>query len=324
MVDLTRRKTVIGLGLLATGSGATFTSAAFQSSTQPDSDLRVVVDQNLQFGANPDLNPDERDDIADDPGFFDDDGSSSGELNESDGVFDEGNETDGFDDDGDGGFDPDGDSDEDSSSGFDQGFEPGLPKAFAEGANDELTIKAAVQIGNEKNFNDLLRVGNATEEIVRVGIAYDRTGLGDGDNGNYGADVEGGQASGELSVRQAQKIYQFHTSDDASDNLISPSPGEGGEDGEYNGGSPVSIPNDTDQPNALVELAPGESVDLDLVVNTTDQSGISRGAGSDADVENDILTAADIDEGAFGFQTDTVQIMEVIRVVSEPVPDDQQ
>ena len=45
-----RRSMVVGLGALATGSGAVFSSAAFASSVSPSADMRVVVGQN--FGNN--------------------------------------------------------------------------------------------------------------------------------------------------------------------------------------------------------------------------------------------------------------------------------
>lgn len=47
MVDLSRRKTVLGLGMLAVGSGSVFTSAAFSDEVNPTSDMRVVVDEEL-------------------------------------------------------------------------------------------------------------------------------------------------------------------------------------------------------------------------------------------------------------------------------------
>ncbi|MGQ4554358.1 hypothetical protein [Halobellus sp. GM3] len=52
MVDLSRRKMVLGIGLLATGSGASFTSAAFSDETSPSSDFRVVAagDLNVRRG----------------------------------------------------------------------------------------------------------------------------------------------------------------------------------------------------------------------------------------------------------------------------------
>lgn len=330
MVDLTRRKTVIGLGLLATGSGATFTSAAFQSSTQQDSDLRVVVDQNLQFGKNPDLDPDDVSNITGDPDFFED-----GELNEDDdGPFDQGNEgngsdpsnTNGSDIDGEDGFDPNYDNED---GGFNEGFEPQLPKAFAGTVDGEFTIKAAVQIGESARFEELLQVSNATDSTVQVGIAYDRTGQGVGGNGNYGEDVEGSGLNTDLDKLkryEAQKIYQFQVSsgqganyNPSNDNtpLISPAPGETGEDGSFNN---EPIENSGDRPSNLVEVPPGEEVNIDLVVNTKDDTEKVKGDLASEDVEQDILDAADIDQGAFGFQTDTVQVIDVITVVSQPEP----
>lgn len=333
MVDLTRRKTVIGLGLLATGSGATFTSAAFQSSTQQESDLRVVVDQNLQFGANPDLDPDDVENITGNPDFFDEDGN----LDESsDGAFfNDGNETanpsfnqtneSGVGNDsniGDDGFDPD---DSNDDGGFNEGFEPGLPKAFAGEVGDgDFAIRAAVQIGESATFEELLRVSNATDSTVEVGIAYDRNGEGNGTNGNYGEDID---LDGELNDTKAQKIYQFHTSDDAPNSdddsdssegnkLISPNPGKGGIN---SGQGTVDFDNADDAPNNVVTLEPGEFVNLDLVVNSSDDASPSLGSENDIDVTQDILDTSDINQGAFGFQTDTVQIMDVITVVSRPV-----
>lgn len=43
MVDLSRRKTILGMGLLAAGSGAAFSSAAFQNSVNPGADFRIVA-----------------------------------------------------------------------------------------------------------------------------------------------------------------------------------------------------------------------------------------------------------------------------------------
>jgi len=283
------------MGALATGSGALFTSAGFQSSTQPDSDLRVVVDQNLQFGANPDLDINARDDLTDTPGFFDDTSSTdSGVLNEtSRGAFDEGNETSGFDDNGTAGFDPNNDQD---GNGFDEGFEPSLPLAYVDGVNDDLVVKVAVPIGREYTFESLFRLSNTTGNTIEFGIAYDRDGDGNGTNGNYGADINGEP----LAASQAQRIYQFKTDDS---NLISPDTDDNNQEaGSY---SNVDISNPSDQPANLVKVDPGSELDIDLVVD----------ASTD---EDDIREAAELDEAAFGFQTDTVQIIDVITVVSQP------
>ena len=292
----TRRKTLLGMGALATGSGALFTSAGFQSSTQPDSDLRVVVDQNLQFGANPDLDIDGRDDLTDNPGFFDDNNSTdSGVLNEtSGGAFNEGNETSGFDDDGSNGFDPNSDPD---GNGFNEGFEPSLPLAYVKGVNDNLVVKAAVPVGTTHTFDSLFRLSNTTGNTIEFGIAYDRNGDGNDDNGNYGIDID----QDPLTYNQAQQIYQFERA--GNSNLISPEPNTSGEAGNY---SDVNITTPSDRPASLVEVSPGGQVNIDLSVD----------ASTD---EDDIREAAELDEAAFGFQTDTVQIIDVITVVSQPV-----
>lgn len=52
MVDLSRRKTILGMGLLASGSGAAFSSASFSQSTESGADFRVVADQQLVVAAN--------------------------------------------------------------------------------------------------------------------------------------------------------------------------------------------------------------------------------------------------------------------------------
>ena len=271
MVDLTRRKTILGLGLLATGSGATFTSANFQSSTTPDSDLRVLVEANLSFGANPDL-PDE-DYYTDNPNLFDDTGSGDAS---------------GQPDDGEGGA-----------------FEDGAvsaPLGFVDGANDDMTLKTLVNVGETHTFEEMFQLENNTNETLQVGIAYDRTatGRGNGANGQYGVDIDIGGEDDELDESEAQRIYQFQLADGT---LLSPESGATGETG--NSGGPIDIGAD-DAPANLTTLGPGESVNLDLVVDT-------------ATDEDDIEAAADIDLGssAFGFQSDTVQIMEEITVVSQ-------
>ena len=303
MVDLTRRKTVIGLGLLATGSGATFTSAAFQSSTQPESDLRVLVEQNLQFGANPNL-PD-TDDYTGNPDFFNDDGT----LDESDGgAFEDGG------DDSDSGEDG-GNTDEDGD-GRNEGFERSTPLAYVDGVNDELTVKTVVDVGTTHTFDRMFQLQNNTDTAIEFGIAYDRNNLGTGSdddgNGQYGEDIDTNNDNVDslLGPSNAQRIYQFQvngpqsTFGGANNQLISPeSEGEGVSGGVNNG---TTISYKEDRPNSLVEVGPGDSVEIDLVVDTkTDKE--------------DIKKASEIDPTQFGFQTDTVQIMEEITIVSQPV-----
>ncbi|GAB7092767.1 hypothetical protein JCM18237_30380 [Halorubrum luteum] len=71
-----RRTTILGLGALATGSGAAFTSAAFEENLDAGSDFRVVADTDLQVepgvafrdgsGSDDSFNPSEGEDWAHD------------------------------------------------------------------------------------------------------------------------------------------------------------------------------------------------------------------------------------------------------------------
>lgn len=300
-----RRSMVVGLGALATGSGAVFSGAAFQSSTRPESDFRVLVEQNLEFGANPNLPLDE-DYYTTNPDFFNDDGT----LDESDGgAFEDGGDNSSTGEDG-GTRDPDGD-------GRFEGFERSTPLAYVDGANDELTVKTVVDVGTEHTFDRMFQLQNNTETAIEFGIAYDRNNVGsvsdDGQNGQYGVDIDTGDdddVDSPLTPLEAQRIYQFQVNGPEStptgvdDRLISPESGEEGISGGVSGGT--TIDNAYDQPDSLIEVPPGESVEIDLVVNTKTDKKLIR-------------EAADIDPTQFGFQTDTVQIMEEITIVSQPV-----
>jgi hypothetical protein len=57
-MKFTRRSTVLGLGMLATGSGAALTSVAFNNSVNASSDMRVVVDKRLEVRAGQAFNDD--------------------------------------------------------------------------------------------------------------------------------------------------------------------------------------------------------------------------------------------------------------------------
>jgi hypothetical protein len=307
MVDLTRRKTVIGLGLLATGSGATFTSAGFTSSSASDSDLRVVVEQGLRFGANPDLNPDDRDDLTDNPDLFD--AGSSGGLDDSD----------------DGAF---GDSDDPASD---------LPLAFVGGSNDDLQVKTAVPLGEQDiSLDELFQIRNNTADPAYVGIIYDRRN-GDFDNsdapsgqgsGQYGADIAtDGSGDSNIVPADAQQIYQFRYNSTASsgtslespvanpDDIISPSPGEvgiEGDGGDITTGDGNDL-NEFDLPTDVVRISPGGSAILDLVVNTAG-TAISDGDDLEAKIRDEAEFA-----GAPVFnsvQRDTVQVIDGLTVVS--------
>ena len=288
MVDLTRRKTVIGLGLLATGSGATFTSAAFQSTAAADSDLRVLVEQQgLEFTGDSANSGDPN--TVDNPDFFEDD--PSGGLNETAG----------------GAFDGDGPQDN-------------APLAYAAGTNENLTVKTLVPLGEEETFDNLFEVRNNSDETVTIGIAYDRNNAdfdaGD-DSGQYGADINVG--GGGLNENDAQSIYQFHKSPNTDtdvtiygpidnqptepDSLISPKSGNSGVEGT--GPEGTNIVN-ADLPAHAAEIPSGSVLRLDLKVN----------AKTPTDLSDRIDDRAVIDDSALGLQQDTVQIIDGITVVS--------
>ena len=257
-----RRTTVLGLGALAMGSGAAFTSAAFADSTTADADLRAVVEQNLVVQPPDDFDDD--DNIIDDDDFFDDDGS----LND-DGAFEDN--------------DP--------------------PLAFAEGENDELRIITAVPVGQSATFEGILEIDNDGLEEVEVGIAYDRDPSTGGNQYGVDVDVDGDpERDGDLSPEIARRSHQFRVSDDQNADFrvgagggngrISPSDNSSND----NVGTDETVNQAHDRPANAVQIGPGETVELDLVIDL-------------ASDEDEIEDAAEIDPNQFGFQQDTVQLI---------------
>jgi len=291
MVDLTRRKTIVGLGLLATGSGATFTSANFQSTAGADSDLRVLVERpGLEFKGNSDNSNDQN--VVENPDFFED--GPSGDLDDNSG----------------GAFDGD---DDDNNA----------PLAYAEGTNGDLTLKTAVSIGEQTTFNDLFVVSNNSDESVTIGIAYDRNNadFDAGDNtGQYGTDINTNGTG--LDTVDAQRIYQFVKSDNSDtagitikngginqpDGLLSPVPGDrgSGKRGVEGTGTEGTNIVDNDLPANAVTIDPGSELKLNLKVNA--------GAGNQ-DLRDRIENRADLNGSALGLQSDTVQIIDGITIV---------
>lgn len=135
---------MIGMGLLAAGSGAAFSSATFQNSVDADADFRVVVEDNLiaeagsGFRDGEDFNPG-------DGGLYRDIGSDSlfaGGDGEIDGSLDE--------------LDPE-----------------DLPAVGAnDGANSNLAFEVATKIDEEEEFPGFLRIRNDGTEDKDVGITF--------------------------------------------------------------------------------------------------------------------------------------------------------
>jgi len=287
MVDLTRRKTILGLGLLATGSGATFTSATFQSTAPANSDLRVLVEQQgLEFEGNSAESGDPN--AVDNPDFFADD--PSGGLNETAGSAFDGTDA---------------------------------PLAYAAGSNEDLRVKTLVPLGRTETFDALFKISNNSTDTVIIGVAYDRNNsdfdVNSDNSGQYGADVSVGGPGGELNDIDAQRIYQFSNAPETDsdveilsggsgnpNDLLSPPPNNSGV--ESTTGSEGTDIVDADLPANAAKIPSGSELVLDLTVDTsnTNESGL----------KDRIEAEADIDESALGLQQDTVQIIDGITIVS--------
>lgn len=188
----TRRKMVLGMGALATGSGAVFSSAAFQSSVNPTADMRVVVEDDLVVEA----------------------GAS---FRGSGGAYLEDPSEDKFYGTGDGSLFS-------SSDSLDSVEIDDLPAARVnDDQNGGLYIETAVKNRDENGnpivveFPDLLRVRNNGTETAEVGISYQPT------DDAYGANVVNG---GSVSARDVVDAYVFE-SEGGSGGKISPDTYEG-------------------------------------------------------------------------------------------------
>lgn len=303
MVRPTRRKTLIGMGMLAVGSGAAFSNAAFQTSTTPSADLRVVVEEALNFRPNPDA-PDDNDNILDTDDFED---------------FFEGEDI----------ADGEGDA-------FDGDVE--TPLAATNGQpNGDLELFAVAGLGETATFSELFILENDSTDSVAVGIAYDR-GNSDFDTdaastGQYGGDIdvngEGGlppaipRSSYRFVVNQFTDGSSVNTSSDFIDDednggVISPADNgdvthdldESG-NGEVNSESDASfvggdngIGNFRDRPTDAIILDPGQAVTIDLEVDINYSDPVSE----------NIREVAGISLDGFGSERATVDLLDGITV----------
>lgn len=303
MTKLSRRKTILGMGLLAAGTGATFSSAAFQNSTTPSADLRVVVEESLNFAGNPDAGVDLED--------FDPEEDNIVNVDEGDSFFD-----------GDDIADGDGEVFEDIDT----------PLAATNlGANEGLEIFAVAGIGNEATFEELFVLENELTEPVAVGIAYDRGNEDFATDaapnvGQYGDDIvfEGTDSLLPTIPRSAYRFEANSFGDDSvpgqnnflgdgTNNLISPAENADGGvlDGETpNESSATFVGEDNgigdfnDRPANAIILQPGQEVTIDLVVDIR----------FDEDVEDVIRSAAGISLDGFGTERATVDLLDGITV----------
>ena len=146
-----RRSMVIGLGALATGSGAVFSSAAFANSAQAGANFQVVVEDELIAEAGDAFRNGESFRVGNSSGEFRDIGSND--------IFSDG-----------GGL-------------GDVSFED-LPVAGAtNGANDELNLAVATEIETEHTFEDFIQVRNEGTESKDVAIDFSNFGTATDDGG---------------------------------------------------------------------------------------------------------------------------------------------
>ena len=172
---------MVGMGALAFGSGALFTSAAFESSVTPDADFRVVVDERLLVQAGAAFRGNQPD------GTFDP-GTDSTKFAGADGterpIFEDNTGLEGF-------------------NAFD------LPKMSANGGdNDDLIVENAVL--NEEgviNFKNSLQIRSQSDTSVIIGIEIQEYGA----DGDFSSDSTGDH----ISRSRVRDIYKFwlHESD---------------------------------------------------------------------------------------------------------------
>lgn len=239
-----RRSMVLGLGALATGSGAVFSSAAFASSTAATSDFRVIVEDDLTVEAGPAFR---------DGGSPDDDYKSWGYsdppyITSNTGLYD-GTDTDGLD----GEID---DADElpamyvsgDTNGGLN--IELGIPNRHSE---DEVSLSDsgnALPSGSEGDpfrgtFSNVLQVRNEGTEELNFGIKFS----------NFGDIVTDSNAgTGEILTENVyEDIFTFELADGSEKISSDGYSGDAHEPGDQN--------------ITPTTMSVGEVVELDLTVD---------------------------------------------------------
>lgn len=168
-----RRTTILGLGALAMGSGAAFTSAAFENTAAADADFRVVVEDDLV--------------VEPGPAFRD----SEDNFNPS-----SGNAEDWARENGDSFFSGD------SLESIDRDDGPKVA-AMNNATNSDLEIEVATFLdenaGLDQTFEDFLQVRNSgtTQRNVAIGFS------------EFGSDV----SSEDINADDVREIYQFENTD---------------------------------------------------------------------------------------------------------------
>lgn len=274
-----RRTALIGLGSLAAGSGAVFSSAAFNDSVNASSDMRVIVAENLEVRAGQ---------------AFEDDGTintSNGDITPSNYVEYASNPS--F-------FDPSSDPEPQGLADIDS---DDLPVATVNrrdnNVNGDVKIQVAVNVDTTSvRFNDILEIENKGTSSVKVGISYDRQGGTGSGAGQYGSDVNvGGSTGSEITEQTVQHVYRFI----------------GFGTGTFGSGriSPNQS-NTNDDPDNVAKIDPGTTIPVDLKIDLSKLFGF-------VDVQTQIEDAATLTGGLFQGRRDTVDLLDAITVgVEDP------
>lgn len=252
-----RRSMVIGLGALATGSGAVFSSAAFASSTAATSDFRVVVEDDLTVEAGPAFRSgnsptDDYEAFGDTPPYITDTTGLYGGSNEAglDGVVNDADDLPAM-------YVSDG-----TNGGL--SIELGVPNRHSEEEVSLVTSGDSLSPGDEGDpfrgtFSEVLQVRNDGTEPLTFGIKFS-------DFGDIVTDSEAGDG-----VILTEDVYE---------DIFSFSLADGGQISSDDYDGTASDPADQTLANSGTEIGVGETITLDLTVDLRSHAGAIREAAT--------------------------------------------
>ncbi|WP_133304615.1 hypothetical protein [Halonotius aquaticus] len=230
-----RRNALLGLGALATGSGAISTTASIVNSIETTSELGIVVRPRVEVRAGK---------------AFNDDGSVKSRYQSHYLPYDSNSSF----------FD-------DTSDTLDNIDKSELPVATVnrrdQYVNENVKLQVAFDLRRDSDtfrFENILEVENYGGESQKIGIAYDRTDTTYDPNGQYGEQVTlgGSVDNSDLTGHDVRWVYSFIVPDrftDTGPTKISPAYNDSDSD------------DGMDDPNRYFSLGPGETVQLDLKIN---------------------------------------------------------
>ena len=286
----TRRKTLVGLGALATGSGALFSSAAFSNTVNPSSDMRVVVEEDANLLVEPGISFRDGSDPND---------SYDSTLDPTNGKFAGDNNNDFFST----GTPSSGTSDAlGSSIDLDD-----LPVAFVSNdTNGDISIQVAVQLGETASFEDLLQVTNNGSNAVDIGIKFSAFGV-DTTSSNVGGGGDFSDQGGNVQIENAVGAYAF-----SAPSISTGSDQISTDANDFAGQTDPTVDSQKIPSPALTVSGGGTTEQIDLDVDMT--SSATAGPG---DFPTQVDAAADpANPGSNVFQEkeDTVQLVQEIAI----------